>query len=177
MPIKKVQVRYININYQALSFFKVITHVLWIIVYIFFNIQKHTMKPLNTFTNSQSKKILFLLELQNPFYLYGVASVSIQDIFPRLVRVVRRVIKSVDLTQTKHRTAVSIVGVFNQHLANNNSYFNIISNNQWQLIPCQSLSVMSASHYTFSNESTYVHTNLDSFDSVNVSDGIDPVCQ
>lgn len=135
------------------------------------------MKPLNTFTNSQSKKILFLLELQNPFYLYGVASVSIQDIFPRLVRVVRRVIKSVDLTQTKHRTAVSIVGVFNQHLDNNNSYFNIISNNQWQLIPCQSLSVMSASHYTFSNESTYVHTNLDSFDSVNVSDGIDPVCQ
>lgn len=130
MPIKKVQVRYININYQALSFFKVITHVLWIIVYIFFNIQKHTMKPLNIFTNSQSKKILFLLELQNPFYLYGVASVSIQDIFPRLVRVVRRVIKSVDLTQTKHRTAVSIVGVFNQHLDNNNSYFNIISNNQ-----------------------------------------------
>lgn len=171
MPIKKVQVRYININYQALSFFKVITHVLWIIVYIFFNIQKHTMKPLNIF------QILFLLELQNPFYLYGVASVSIQDIFPRLVRVVRRVIKSVDLTQTKHRTAVSIVSVFNQHLDNNNSYFNIISNNQWQLIPCQSLSVMSASHYTFSNESTYVHTNLDSFDSVNVSDGIDPVCQ
>lgn len=147
MPIKKVQVRYININYQALSFFKVITHVFWIIhvVYIFFNIQKHTMKPLNIFTNSQSKKILFLLKLLNPFYLYGVPSVSIQDIFPRLVRVVHRVIKSVDLTQTKHRTAVSIVGVFNQHL-DNNLYFNIILNNQWQLIPCQSLSVMSASH-------------------------------
>lgn len=145
MPIKKVQVRYININYQALSFFKVITHVFWIIVYIFFNIQKHTMKPLNIFTNSQSKKILFLLKLLNPFYLYGVLSVSIQDIFPRLVRVVHRVIKSVDLTQTKHRTAVSIVGVFNQHL-DNNLYFNIILNNQWQLIPCQSLSVMSASH-------------------------------
>lgn len=130
MPIKKVQVRYININYQALSFFKVITHVFWIIhvVYIFFNIQKHTMKPLNIFTNSQSKKILFLLKLLNPFYLYGVPSVSIQDIFPRLVRVVHRVIKSVDLTQTKHRTAVSIVGVFNQHL-DNNSYLNIILNN------------------------------------------------
>lgn len=145
MPIKKVQVRYININYQALSFFKVITHVFWIIVYIFFNIQKHTMKPLNIFTNSQSKKILILLKLLNPFYLYGVLSVSIQDIFPRLVRVVHLVIKSVDLTQTKHRTAVSIVGVFNQHL-DNNLYFNIILNNQWQLIPCQSLSVMSASH-------------------------------
>lgn len=37
---KKSMVRYININYQALSFFKVITHVFWIIVYIFFNIQK-----------------------------------------------------------------------------------------------------------------------------------------
>lgn len=134
------------------------------------------MKPLNISTNSQSKKILSLLELLNPFYLYGVLSVSIQDIFPCLVRVVRRVIKSVDLTQTKHRTAVSIVGVFNQHLQNN-SYFNIISNNQWQLIPCQSLSVMSASHYTFGNKSTDVHTNLDSFDSVDVSDGIDPVCQ
>lgn len=81
------------------------------------------MKPLNISTNSQSKKILFFLDLLNPFYLYGVPSVSIQDIFPRLVRVVRLVIKSVDLTQTKHRTAVSIVGVFNQHL-DNNSYFN-----------------------------------------------------
>lgn len=60
------------------------------------------MKPLNILTNSQSKKVLFSLELQNPFYLYGVLSVSIQDIFPRLVRVVHRVIKSVDLTQTKH---------------------------------------------------------------------------
>lgn len=175
MPINKVQVRYININYQALSFFKVITHVFWIIVYIFFNIKKHIMKPLNILTNSQSK-ILFLLELLNPFYLYGVLSVSIQDIFIRLVHVVCHVIKSVDPTQTKHRTAVSIVAVFNQHL-DNNSYFNIILNNQRQLIPCQSLSVMSASHYTFSNESIGVHTNLDSFDSVDVSDGIDPVCQ
>lgn len=81
---------------------QVITHVFLIIVYIFFNIQKQIMKPLNILTNSQSKKFLFLLELQNPFYLYGVLSVSIQDIFPRLVRVVHRVIKSVDLTQTKH---------------------------------------------------------------------------
>lgn len=60
MPIKKVQVWYININYQALSFFKVITHVFWIIVYIFFNIQKHTMKPLNIFTNSQRRFYFYL---------------------------------------------------------------------------------------------------------------------
>lgn len=101
------------------------------------------------FTNSQNK-ILFLYALLNAYYLYGVLSVSIQDIFPRLVRVVRHVIKSVELTQTKHRTAVSIVGVFDQYL-DNNSYFNIILNNQWQLFLCQSLSVMSASHCTCGN--------------------------